>query len=317
MISGHPLLRCPFLISKSYIYFNASYACNGIKKKAELKYFVRQIDLKNLTYPYGSSINGSESNYDCCDLSHNAQCSSMWIKLHDHFWLFHQWLKKLTVFERLFLQLGTRFSGKINCCCSKVAVIERFDKNQSMDCPLWQRKVTGVKRWPLVEVQLYLFWQQIAAIVFPLLLSWLWLNLWNQTCVEEKRQNCGVYITQKAMAVFFPLWWSILGDPGADSGCEGKSKRAEKYGTKKKSKEQRVEPLRTMSYQTSSKRSPRSWLLISELKIETFSGRRQLQLDVTSSIVGYYACSRSPPCRRGPVGDLKLVGLAFCENVSI
>ena len=47
----------------------------------------------------------------------------------------------------------------------------------------------------------------------------------------------------------------ILGDPGADSGDEGKSKRAEKYGTKK-SKERREEPLGTMSYQTSSKRSP-------------------------------------------------------------
>ena len=33
----------------------------------------------------------------------------------------------------------------------------------------------------------------------------------------------------------------ILGDPGADSGGEGKSKRAEKYGTKK-SKERREEP---------------------------------------------------------------------------
>ena len=42
----------------------------------------------------------------------------------------------------------------------------------------------------------------------------------------------------------------ILGDPGADSGDEGKSKRAEKYGTKK-SKERREEPLGTMSYQTS------------------------------------------------------------------
>ena len=43
-----------------------------------------------------------------------------------------------------------------------------------------------------------------------------------------------------------------------------------------------------------------------ELKIETFSGRRQLQPDVTSSFVGYCACSCSPPCRRvsrcGPVG---------------
>ena len=37
----------------------------------------------------------------------------------------------------------------------------------------------------------------------------------------------------------------ILGDPGADSGGEGKSKRAEKYGTKK-SKEQREEPMGTM-----------------------------------------------------------------------
>ena len=48
---------------------------------------------------------------------------------------------------------------------------------------------------------------------------------------------------------------NILGDPGVDSGGKGKSKRAEKYGTKK-SKERREEPLGTMSYQTSSKRSP-------------------------------------------------------------
>ena len=39
----------------------------------------------------------------------------------------------------------------------------------------------------------------------------------------------------------------ILGNPGADSGGEGKSKQAEKYGTKK-SKERREEPLGTMSY---------------------------------------------------------------------
>ena len=34
---------------------------------------------------------------------------------------------------------------------------------------------------------------------------------------------------------------SILGDPGADSGDKRKSKRAEKYGTKK-NKERREEP---------------------------------------------------------------------------
>ena len=50
---------------------------------------------------------------------------------------------------------------------------------------------------------------------------------------------------------------------------------------------------------------------IRELKIETFSGRRQLQPDMTSSFVGYCACLCSPPCRRGPVGDVKLVCLAL------
>ena len=61
----------------------------------------------------------------------------------------------------------------------------------------------------------------------------------------------------------------ILGDPGVDSGGEGKSKRAEKYGTKE-SKERREEPLGTMSYQTSSKRSPPFWLLIGARKTQVF-----------------------------------------------
>ena len=61
----------------------------------------------------------------------------------------------------------------------------------------------------------------------------------------------------------------ILGDPGADSGDEGKSKRAEKCGAKK-SKERREEPLGTMSYQTSSKRSPQFWLLIGDRKLVFF-----------------------------------------------
>ena len=53
--------------------------------------------------------------------------------------------------------------------------------------------------------------------------------------------------------------FSFLGDPRADEGGEGKSKQAENiYGTKK-SKERREEPLGTMSYQTSSKRSPPFW----------------------------------------------------------
>ena len=65
----------------------------------------------------------------------------------------------------------------------------------------------------------------------------------------------------------------ILGDPGADKGGEGKSKRAEKYGTKE-SKERREEPLGTMSYQTSSngRRCSGFWLVPENL---CFSGTNQ------------------------------------------
>ena len=66
------------------------------------------------------------------------------------------------------------------------------------------------------------------------------------------------------------IWIPILGDPGVESGDEGKSKRAEKCGTKK-SKERREELLGTMSYQTSSKRSPSFWLLIGARKL-VFAG---------------------------------------------
>ena len=48
-----------------------------------------------------------------------------------------------------------------------------------------------------------------------------------------------------------------------------------------------------------------------ELKMETFSGQRQLQPDVTSWFLHYCACSCSPHCRRAPVGDVKLVCLAL------
>ena len=72
----------------------------------------------------------------------------------------------------------------------------------------------------------------------------------------------------------------ILGDPGADSGDKRKSKRAEKYGTKK-SKEQREEPLGTMSYQTSSKRSPLFWLLIGARKLMFFWHQSEARMAAT------------------------------------
>ena len=76
----------------------------------------------------------------------------------------------------------------------------------------------------------------------------------------------GLY--QFAIYLFFNIN-PILGDPGADSGGDGKSKRAEKYGTKK-SKERREEPLGTMCYQTSSKRSPPFCLLIGQKNTKVF-----------------------------------------------
>ena len=72
----------------------------------------------------------------------------------------------------------------------------------------------------------------------------------------------------------------ILGDPRADSGGEGKSKRVEKYGTKK-SKERREEPLGTKSYQTSSKRSQPFWMLIGARKLLCFSAQSEARMAAT------------------------------------
>ena len=43
-----------------------------------------------------------------------------------------------------------------------------------------------------------------------------------------------VYLDQVHFLLRESKWVTILGDPGADSGDEGKSKQAEKYGTKEK-----------------------------------------------------------------------------------
>ena len=78
----------------------------------------------------------------------------------------------------------------------------------------------------------------------------------------------------------FGFCFIILGDPGADSVGKGKSKRAEKYGTKK-SKERREEPLGTMSYQTSSKRSPLFCLLIGQKSTNIFWHQTKLRKSET------------------------------------
>ena len=84
----------------------------------------------------------------------------------------------------------------------------------------------------------------------------------------------------KCKRTSFHASFTILGDPGADSGGEGKSKWAEKYGTKK-SKERREEPLGTMSYQTSSKRSPPFCLLIGQKNTTVFWHQSEVRMAAT------------------------------------
>ena len=83
----------------------------------------------------------------------------------------------------------------------------------------------------------------------------------------------------------------ILRDPGADSGGEGKSKWVGKYGMKK-SKEQREEPLGTMSYQTTSKWSPLSWLLIGARKLLCISAQSEAR---TAAIVWNWSVNTLSP----------------------
>ena len=100
----------------------------------------------------------------------------------------------------------------------------------------------------------------------------------------------------------------ILGDPGADSGGEGKSKGEEKYG-RKKSKERREEPLGTMSYETSSKWSLPFSLLIGVRKLVFFrhqsEGRtaatvwnwsgKTLSLGALLAVLYFSSCHIFPP----------------------
>ena len=69
------------------------------------------------------------------------------------------------------------------------------------------------------------------------------------------------------------VWW--LYEPSSETQRQIKGARESPNGRKniygtKKSKERREEPLGTMSYQTSSKRSPPFWLLIGTRKLVFF-----------------------------------------------
>ena len=72
-------------------------------------------------------------------------------------------------------------------------------------------------------------------------------------------------------------WWrqqSHFWAPFKDETSNWKSKRAGKYGTKKR-KERQEEPLGTMSYQTSSKLSRSFWRLIGARKLLCFSAQSE------------------------------------------
>lgn len=57
------------------------------------------------------------------------------------------------------MKLGIRSRDKINRCCREVVVVEKFDKNQSMDFRRDGKKVTFVaERWMrMVEIDSYTF----------------------------------------------------------------------------------------------------------------------------------------------------------------
>ena len=123
------------------------------------------------------------------------------------------------------------------------------------------------------------------------------------------------------------IWIPILGDPGAESGDEGKSKRAEKCGTKK-SKERREELLGTMSYHTSSKRSPSFWLLIGARKLVFFWHQSEARTAPTVwnwsgktlspgallAVLYFSSCHIFPPVQTFPRPHYLPLGLRGCNK---
>ena len=81
-----------------------------------------------------------------------------------------------------------------------------------------------------------------------------------------------------------------------------------KYGSKK-SKQRREEPLGTMSYQTSSKRSPPFWLLTGARKLLCFSAQSQARRPMDRFVYPYtewYMNGSCSPCLSGPFAEALL-----------
>ena len=74
------------------------------------------------------------------------------IKFHDHSWLFHQLLKKLTFVKRLFWQLGTCFSG--HCCCREVTITERFKQEAMYGLSAGSKKVAISRGSTVLPIQI-------------------------------------------------------------------------------------------------------------------------------------------------------------------
>ena len=106
---------------------------------------------------------------------------------------------------------------------------------------------------------------------FNVMVAWLWVMF------DVDVAHLGLLWITVVVSAFGNWVIPILGDPGADSGGEGKSKRMEKYG-RKKSKERREELLGTRSYQTNSKRSPPFWLLVVARKLLCLSALSEARM---------------------------------------
>ena len=99
------------------------------------------------------TINGTQSKYDC----HINDQNAMWIKFHDHSWLFHQLRKKTGSC------MGTCFSGR--CLCWELAVTERF-KQEAIYGLSTGTKISGyciVGSWSLVGGSTVLWDQQLSS----------------------------------------------------------------------------------------------------------------------------------------------------------
>ena len=168
----------------------------------------------------------------------------------------------------------------------KVCFSGHFDRPQQPPPPPQQQNILTPLRFKRARIFFHLMFLLVKLVLYLAFClvrreTWPCFNLFAQSTRQATVPNTfwALYPKNVFKKHFFTHFY-ILGDPGADSGGERKSKRAEKYGTKK-SKERREESLLTMSYQTSSKRSPPFCLLIGQKNTKVFWHQTKLRKSET------------------------------------